>query len=981
MRSISDYLKSINAKCMISLLICTALVVMSLPQTAAAASQERKVVRVGWYESTFNTTDPIGRRTGYGYEYQQKLAAYNGWEYEYVEGSWADLLQMLKKGEIDLLSDVSITEERLDQMSFADLPMGEEEFYAFISADNKQINSSDLSTFNGKVFGVNRGSVQADYLRQWAESKGLSIEIRELSVVEEVENRMLRDGEIDVLVTVDSNNRKHNSIPVVCIGSSEYYFAVAKGREDLLQDLNYAMGCIHSENRYYNQQLYKKYISNEGVRIFLDNDELEWIRSHDTIRVGYRDEYFPFSGTDSDTREPSGVIKDYLDYISGCVENASIEFTLVPYSSVEGTIQGLKDGDVDCIFPVDISVYESEKHDILLTNSIVDTEMTAVISKSRTEPFTLDGEVVAAVTRGNLSYENFLRTYFPDWEIAYYRSTEDCLKAVSVGSADCVVISSHRLASISQLLYRYRLTQVATGRISSQMIAVDSDEIELYSILNKLRGSVNDSTISNMIISNTDYETETSFENFVRDNLGAVVILALILALVFIALMVRYAEAKTTEKNTRKANEEITELNSRLQESKDRLEELANEQDAKIKEITELNGQLETARNEAEAASRAKTMFLSNMSHDIRTPMNAILGFSRMLEKEQDNKEVAGDYIAKIQESGEYLLSIINNILDMARIDSGAVKVEPHVIDMASTGSVASDIFSGELERKNLSFSMSVNIDNHYVIADNRIIDEIAVNLFSNAVKYTPSGGSITYSLEEIPCEKEGYAEYVAAISDTGIGMSKEFADRIFDSFTRERNTTESGIIGTGLGMSIVKKLVDLIGATIELETEKGKGTTFRIHFTFPVADAPVDERVESACDNDGASLEGRRILIAEDNDLNAEIAIYLIEALGMTAERAENGRICVDMLTKAGAGYYDVVLMDIQMPVLDGIAATREIRSMEDSELRGVPVIAMTANAFDEDRRKSLEAGMDGHLSKPIEPDKLGAMLRSVLK
>ena len=964
-----------------ALLLCAVIAVMSLPLTVAAASQERKVVRVGWYESTFNTTDHLGRKSGYGYEYQQKLAAYNGWEYEYVEGSWADLMEMLKKGEIDLLSDVSITEERLDQMSFSDLPMGEEEFYAFIAANNKEISSSDLSTFNGKVFGVNKGSVQADYLRQWAESKGLSIKIRELSVVEEVENRMLKDGEIDVLVTVDSNNNKHNSIPVVSIGSSEYYFAVAKGRDDLLKDLNYAMECIHSENRYYNQQLFKKYISNDGVRVFLDNAELEWIREHGTIRVGYREDYFPFSGIDSETREASGVIKDYLDYVAGCAQNASLEFTMIPYSSMEGAIQGLNDGDVDCIFPIDISVYESEKYDILLTNSIIDTEMTAVISKSRTKPFVLDGDVVAAVTRGNLSYEAFLETHFPDWKIVYYRTTEDCLKAVSLGSADCVIISSHRIASMSQLLYKYRLTQVTTGRISSQMLAVDSDAVELYSILNKLRGSVNDSAISNMIISNTDYETEASFENFIRDNLAAVIILVLILALIFIGLMVRYADVRLKEQNTRRVNEEITELNHRLQESKERLEELADEQDAKIREITDLNGQLEKARAEAEAASKAKTTFLSNMSHDIRTPMNAILGFSRMLERERDNKEAADDYIAKIQESGEYLLSIINNILDMARIDSGAVKVEPHVIDMASTGSVASDIFSGELERKMLNFSMSVNIDNHYVIADNRIIDEIAVNLFSNAVKYTPSGGSITYSLEELPCDKEGYAEYVATISDTGIGMSKEFAEHIFDSFTRERNTTESGIIGTGLGMSIVKKLVDLIGATIELETEKGKGTIFRIHFRFPIADAPAEEEHEAARENDEVCLEGRRILIAEDNDLNAEIAVYLIEELGMEAERAENGRECIDMLMKADTGYYDAVLMDIQMPVLDGISAVREIRRMDNPVLRRIPVVAMTANAFDDDRRKSIEVGMDGHLSKPIEPEKLAGMMRNVLK
>ena len=415
----------------------------------------------------------------------------------------------------------------------------------------------------------------------------------------------------------------------------------------------------------------------------------------------------------------------------------------------------------------------------------------------------------------------------------------------------------------------------------------------------------------------------------------------------------RYIKAKINEKNTRRANEEITALNA----------------------------ELERAKTAAESANSTKTMFLSNMSHDIRTPLNAILGFARLLRKEKVHTEVVDDYLDKIEESGVYLLSIINNVLDMARIDSGEMRLDESVMDMETGSRIVADLFTADLERKNLTFTQSVDIQHRYVLADRSRIGQIAVNLISNAVKYTPDGGRIHLDVREIPCDKEGYASYQVTLSDNGIGMSQEFQKHLFEPFSRERNTTESKVIGTGLGMSIVKKLVDLLGGTICVESEVGKGTTFTLTYTHRIAEEPrLPERENPAAAAD-FSLRGRRILLAEDNDLNAEIAVAILEDMGFTTERAEDGVVCIDLLRKAAPGYYDLILMDIQMPNLDGYMTTQRIRRLDDPVKRGIPIVAMTANAFDEDRKKALESGMNGHLTKPIEVDRLMETLTEILK
>jgi len=383
--------------------------------------------------------------------------------------------------------------------------------------------------------------------------------------------------------------------------------------------------------------------------------------------------------------------------------------------------------------------------------------------------------------------------------------------------------------------------------------------------------------------------------------------------------------------------------------------------------------ELNLARQQAESASNAKSLFLHNMSHDIRTPMNAILGFAELMERQANNPEVVINYLQKIKSSGNYLLTLINNVLDMARIESGKAELDEECFDMFEPNSQVVPFFEDMMRKKNLTLTTKHHIEHKYVMLDKVKLQQILINLISNAVKYTPDGGHITISLMEQPCDRDGFVRFEIKVQDDGIGMSKEFAEHIFDHFSRERNTTDAKIVGTGLGMSIVKKLVELMGGTIEVETEQGKGTTFTVLLEFAQVLHPEEYiKAEENKPRVTVSLEGKRILLAEDNELNAEIATLILEEAGLLIEHAVDGVECVRMLSDSPAGYYDLILMDVQMPNLNGFDATRQIRMLADKVKAEIPIIAVTANAFEEDRQLALQSGMNGHLAKPIVVDKL---------
>ncbi len=387
---------------------------------------------------------------------------------------------------------------------------------------------------------------------------------------------------------------------------------------------------------------------------------------------------------------------------------------------------------------------------------------------------------------------------------------------------------------------------------------------------------------------------------------------------------------------------------------------------------------LQRAYQDAENANAAKTTFLLNMSHDIRTPMNAILGYAQLMQQKLTDPELL-HYQNMIEQSGNLLLSIINHVLDMARIESGKMELDESYHETGEIGSVICSMFEMEAKQKQLTLIHTVDIRHSHILCDKTKMQEILTNIVSNAVKYTPAGGTVTIAYRELPCEREGYINIETVIADTGIGMSADFLPHLFDSFSRERNTTAARVAGSGLGMSIVKSLVDLMGGTITVESEPGKGSKFTVTIPHKVAEAAYYEKKELAKAQKHVDFSGKHVLLAEDNDLNAEIAIAILEGMGFTVARAADGILCVDQLEKAPAGTYDLILMDVQMPNMDGYKATQVIRSLSDRKKAAIPILAMTANAFAEDRKKAFAYGMNGHITKPIDAAKIAEAITAV--
>jgi len=948
--------------------IAYTLILLSLAIDVAAKS--KKVVRVGWYESAYNSTDRFGHRSGYAYEYQQKIAAYTGWKYEYVEGNWATLLEKLQKGEIDLLSDVSYTPERAKNMLFSTQPMGCEEYYILIDNANTAINPENITTLNGKKIGVNAGSIQQSIYERWAKDNGIKAKLIEIDGQERDFAEYMLNGELDAVVSVSAiDHNLNNCIPVSVIGASDFYFVVNKNRQDLKADLDNAMKQILHNNMYYNRLLYEKYMVNSGSFRSLSGRETEWVRHHGAIRVGYRDGYLPFCGTNKNTGEVDGLLKDFIAVSSNVVRNADVRFETTPYPNTDALIKALKNREIDCIFPVSLDLYDAEEMGILLTDPVMEIEELLVVKKSDVEDFDMSEPKRIAVNGKNMSHAAIVREQYPDWEPVSFNSPDECILAVADGRADCMLVSNYRYGVMHRQFEKHDLVTISTGITMNHMFAVLPDNFCLYSILGRLINMMSSAEIHSSLTKHTQTDSQITISDFIRENIGYIV---LFFAVIIAIISVLFAKSLSSMRKTKLLNRELkthqAQLSEAYEDQKDHLEEIAL-----------LNTELEWAKTQAEAASSAKTSFLFNMSHDIRTPMNAIMGFRDLLEKHIDEPERRADYLRKIKEASKVLLSIINNVLEMARIEKGTVVVEEVAMNTKNFGISIFSVFSEMMAEKNIEFTHEDLVVHHNVYCDPTKMREIFMNLLSNAYKYTKPGGKVHVRLRELPSDREGYGIFETSVSDTGVGMSAEYLAHIFEEFSRENTSTANKIEGTGLGMPIVKRLVELMGGTIRVTSEKGVGTTFVVTLPHRIANKSENAEPETIV-TDETVFEGKRILLAEDNDLNAEIAEEILTSAGFMIERAEDGAICYEKIVSSDKGYYDLVLMDIQMPNMDGYQATRAIRALADKEKANIPIIAMTANAFEEDRSKAVNVGMNGHIAKPIDVTELLRELAKVL-
>lgn len=556
-----------------------------------------------------------------------------------------------------------------------------------------------------------------------------------------------------------------------------------------------------------------------------------------------------------------------------------------------------------------------------------------------------------AILKDNLPVRRQIEYYYPQWTIIPCRSVEEARNKTVRGEADCFVTGARQAVKYTE---RNALYSIPISRPLEISFGVKSGQPQLLAVLNKTLKAMPIGMLSSSFSMHENAKHKVTLKDYIKDNLllfsASFLLVTLLILSIFILLL---QKARKAERAARSAAGKAKDLNEKLQ----------------------------IAVEKAEGANRAKTNFLNNMSHDIRTPMNAILGYNRLMRKKLTDPQLI-DYQRKIEQSGSLLFSIINHVLDMARIESGKSKLDENAEVLGMIFDEAYGVFAPEAAKKEIRMKKTIAVEHRSLICDGTKIREIFVNLISNAVKYTPRGGSVEVNVNELPCEREGFARIQTVVTDTGIGMSKEYLPTIYDSFSRERNTTMGKVAGTGLGMAIVKELVTMMGGTIEVKSELGEGTTFTVTLDHKIAETRHDDRKEIASRKAAAeSLADLHILLAEDNDLNAEIAMTLLEEAGLKVDRAADGIQCVSRIEKEPAGTYALILMDIQMPNMDGYKAAETIRQMQDKKKAAIPIIAMTANAFEEDRKMALAKGMNGYIAKPIDLTKMLAAMREVIE
>ena len=572
----------VNRKRIVSLWTClVVLLAFLLPMPAFAAepgnadparpAAEKKTVRVGWFESSFNRTDPYGGRSGYAYEYQQKIAAYTGWKYEYVTTSWPKLLEMLKQGEIDLLSDVSYKEERTKHILYSALPMGEEEYYIYVSNRNKSVTLDDYASFNGKKAGINKGSVVKDQFIAWAEKYGIKADIVDMTGGEKDSLQQLSRGNIDFFVgtnTIKKGSSADRAIPLCKVGSSPFFFGVNKSRPDLLKELDAAMNRIQDENRFYNQQMYSKYFYGSESGAYFTPAENDWLARHGKIRVGYRTDFLPYCGKDAETGKLTGALKDYLEIASSRVKNANLTFEPVPIPDLKSALEALRKGEVDCLFPVSYTDYDAERAGLLVTDTSMHAQVFAVMRKGHKKNYSLKEIESVAYVKGYHYHENFLKKYFPRWKVVLFDKAGERFHAVAAREADCFLITSYRLNILADQLNKFKLTAISTGVDMDYSFVLLRENSQLYSILNKVSHLVPEAAVYSALAGYSYGEKKVRFEDYVQDNLAAVIAVVATIAAILFALLLFGARARKASSERQKLislaeNDELTGLFNR----------------------------------------------------------------------------------------------------------------------------------------------------------------------------------------------------------------------------------------------------------------------------------------------------------------------------------------------------------------------------------------------------------------------------------
>lgn len=903
-------------KCMLRLLaaVLSAVFFVSLLPLSVRAGSEKRTVRVGYYTLTnfqeYNSSSQEYR--GYSYDYLQAIAQYAGWQYQFVPVTYEEGLKMLEDGELDLMNNVDRTDELTSRLSFSSLASGESSTCLVVSPENSEISYEDFTTLSTLTVGLSyTDSVNNSAFVDYCKDNDCLPKLIYYHDWEHVLQGM-NSGEVNsylVSSLTDSGMRT-----VARIGVHSYYFAVTKGNNDLLQELNVAMNKLKTENPYFEEGLYQKYHSSTGDELtVISESEKEYINSGEDVKVVYDPKWVPLSYT-NDKGNFDGALSVIFEKIS---ENTGLRFSYLSCSSEEEALEKFRSGEADIFagFPYDYTWAAQNSAKITVPFSSL-----PIFIATRTD--STGGNRAATVSGDYLKY--FSGNILKDpYSFADYLSTEECLMAVLSNQADVAFVDSYEMGYYSKRFAYQNVVYKATGTNYSLSAAVsDKADDRLYSILSKAAASIGSETV-NQAMENTSLSTKSlSFMDMLYDNQRLMILVFTILGFAAAMLLAGFISARRMKNK---------------------------------------NAELKKAAN-------AKSEFLSNMSHDMRTPLNGIIGYTGLARSTSDPAEKEG-YLEKIKISGEFLLNLINDTLDISKIESGKYTLNPEIVSGSEIIRNAVVPIEISAEEKGVHFLVDTErAPKGYFEADVINTQKVLLNLLSNAVKFTPEGGTVKLTIEAIdPPLNQKNCRFI--IEDNGIGMDEEFQKKMFEPFTQEVSPAVRNTQGTGLGLSIVKQIVTMMGGTISVKSSQGKGTRFEILLPVKkVEGADKKETDQTAAD----VLRGKHVLLCEDNEMNTEIARKVIESRGLVVSSAENGEIGVRKFSDSAVGYYDVILMDLRMPVMDGFTAAEEIRKLDRADASSVQILAMSADAYEEDIEKCRRTGMNGHISKPIDNVKM---------
>lgn len=900
-----------------------------LPVMAAETSNERQVVKVGYYyDSDYYYKNDQGDYCGYDAEYLYELSKYTDWKYQYVDfDNFEDALNALETGQVDVMPALFYTEERAESLLLSDRDMGSIYVTVVVPPSNTSIAYDDVKALEGKKVGILADSVDGLRYREWTAEQGLNTEIVEMDSTEELLSA-LDKGELSaVAISYLGTNSKYRIIKE--FSPMKMYFGMPKDHTALMSQLNTALDDITIETPDFASNLYRRYyIANQKQTPVFTEEEKKYIAANQNFTVGIMDNDAPFSYTQKDGTLAGAMI----DYFNKIAQLSGMNITFKGYDTIQDILTALNAGEIDIAGSLVYDAVGASGENIYLTNSYIDLALTEV---------TLQG--TDQIT--NIAVPKYLKSVVStglesdDTTLVYFDNVSECVDALHSGKADAAVINTY-CANYFMNNARsgtYNITALNGFSYSATAGVSESDDKVLLSILNRCIRYSSATTMNELLTEYTQGTSNSLGSILNRVPVVWVMTFAMIMCCFVIVLIILFFMVR------RRQREQLA-MSARQSEIDRKTLEVASK----------------------EKTTKEKNDFFSNISHDMRTPLNAVIGFMRMSKKPGISEEERNTYVDKAILFGKLLLDLVDDTLVVSRAANGKLILHPEPVSSRELFESVITPIRQEAEKKNITFTVddSTTMD-CTVMADRLNVQKIFLNLLSNAVKYTPEGGHVNLMIHNEPSENNGI-QLLMIIDDDGIGMSEDFMKHMYEPFVQEQRSGHAAM-GTGLGLSIVKQLVDLMGGSIDVSSKEAEGTTFTVQLHFEKAD-PVKASLE-ALPEEIIDMNGKNILICEDNSLNSEIAAAMLKDQGMTSEVAENGQIGLQMFNDSAEGYYDAVLMDIRMPVMGGIEATEAIRALDRADAKSVPIIAMSADAFADDIERCMQAGMNGHIAKPVDP------------